>query len=69
MKRKEKESFKNMSAVGLGGLVQETHEKIMLLGVKRYTQAPKNSRERKMLRKKLALVKTHLRLQQLGVKL
>lgn len=66
MKRKEKDSLINMVASELEKQMLETNQKIMNNAVKRYTEAPKNSRESKMLRNKRAVILTYLRQYQLG---
>ncbi len=66
MKRKERESFKNMKLVELQKQESEQTYKIEQAMMKRYTEAPKNTREIRMIRRKRALIKTYIREKELG---
>ncbi|MBI4065250.1 hypothetical protein HY409_02685 [Candidatus Gottesmanbacteria bacterium] len=61
MKKKEKESLKNLKLTELGKQASDLTQKIEQAMMKRYTETLKNTREIRMLRMKKAVIHTYIR--------
>ena len=65
MKKKEKSRYQDASIAELKKLAGETEAGLSVLSVKRYTEQQKNTRVGKIMREKLAVLKTVVRLKEL----
>lgn len=61
MKTKEKQTLRKTPVSELVGQVGELEKTLRKMNVDRYTKETKNSRERKLIRKKIAVMKTFVK--------
>ena len=65
MKKKEKTNLHSASAAELAKIVQETEAKLAASRVTRYSKQPKNVREARTMKNKIAVAKTIMRYKEL----
>jgi ribosomal protein L29 len=65
MKKKEKLTVVNMTTQELGKVLDDAKTALAILTMNRYTKPPKNVREGRALRRKIAVVSTLLRQKEL----